>query len=329
MRGAAVVPHPAAGRARIMRMKPTLLTLIPFRQAALDAIASRYELRYAPDEASRLAMLAAHGDEVRVVLTNGTVGMAASEIDACPRLELICVLGAGYENVAIEHARARGVVVANGAGTNDDSVADHAMALLLASVRAVPQFDRACRAGVWRTELPVRPGVAKKRLGILGMGAVGQKIARRAAGFEMEIGYHNRTVREGLPYRWFESATALAAWCDFLVVATPGGPATRHLVDAAVLAALGPEGFLVNIARGSVVDTAALADALRAGALHGAGLDVYEGEPAPPASLLGFDSVVLTPHTAGSSPDSQQAMLDRFFENAGRHFGGQPVVSPV
>jgi len=310
-------------------MNPLLLVLIPMSTRAREAMTRQYELLYAPDDASRASTIAARGAAVKLVLTNGTTGLTAAEIDVCAALTLICVLGAGYENVAVPHAKARGVVVANGAGTNDDCVADHAMALLLAAVRAVPQFDRACRAGIWRSALPVQPNVSHKRLGIVGLGAIGRKIARRGAGFEMEIGYHTRTRRDDVPYRWFDSAVALAAWCDFLAVATPGGAATKHLIDAAVLTALGPAGYLVNISRGSVVDTAALADALRAGRVRGAGLDVYEGEPAPPAALLEFDSVVLTPHTAGSSPEAQQATLDRFFENARRHFAGQPVVSPL
>ena len=310
-------------------MKPLLLVLIPMSASARAAMAEPYEVVYAPSASERGPAFAVHGPALRLVLTNGTTGITEAELDACPALGLVCVLGAGYENVAVAHARARGVVVANGAGTNDDCVADHAMALLLATVRAVPQFDRACRAGVWRSQLPVQPNVSHKRLGIVGLGAIGRKIARRGAGFEMEIGYHSRHRRQDVPYAWYERPAALAAWCDFLVVATPGGAATRHLIDAEVLRALGPQGYLVNISRGSVVDTAALADALRDGRVKGAGLDVYEGEPEPPRTLFDFDGVVLTPHTAGSSPEAQQATLARFFANAAGFFSGAGVVSPV
>ena len=310
-------------------MKPSLLILNPMSARALDTIATHFTPTYAPDDARRAAAVASHGPAFRAVLTIGSIGLAAAEIDAMPKLELICVLGAGFENVDVAHARARGIVIANGAGTNDDCVADHAMALLLASVRAVPQFDRACRAGVWRTALPVQPNVSRKRLGLVGLGAIGAKIARRAAGFDMPVGYHSRTQRADTAYPWFASVAALAAWCDFLVIAAPGGPATKHLVNAEVLDALGPHGYLVNISRGSVVDTAALAAALRAGRVKGAGLDVYESEPAPPAELIDLDSVVLTPHTAGTSPEAIQATVDRFIENATLHFAGRPVVSPV
>ena len=313
----------------MVAMKPLLLVLIPLSAQALEATLGRFDLLYAPDAAKRAVEVAAHGAEVQVVLTNGTVGLGAPEIDAMPRLTLISVLGAGHENVALAHAQARGIAVGTGAGTNDACVADHALALLLAAVRAVPQFDRACRAGVWRDALPVQPGVSHRRLGIVGLGAIGQRIARRGEGFEMQIGWHGRTRRDDVPYPWFDSVTALARWCDFLVVATPGGATTRHLVDAPVLTALGPDGYLVNIARGSVVDTAALAAALRERRIKGAGLDVYEGEPAPPAELLGLDNVVLSPHVAGTSPEAQQASLQRFLDNAERHFAKQPLVSAI
>ena len=318
-----------AAHARIVGMKPRLLILNPSTPATLAAIAEHFDLLHAPDGAQRAAAIAAHGGAFRAVLTIGSIGLTAAEIDAMPRLELVCVLGAGHENVDVAQAKARGLVVASGAGANADCVADHAMALLLAVVRGLAPFDRACRAGVWRSALPLRPDVSHRRLGIVGFGAIGQRIARRAAGFEMQIGWHGRTRRDDTPYPWFDSVAALAAWCDFLVIATPGGPGTRHLVDARVLDALGPEGFLVNVARGSVVDTAALAEALRSGRLMGAGLDVYEGEPAPPAALIGLDNVLLTPHTAGTSPQAVAATLTRFLENATRHFAGLPVASPL
>ena len=263
------------------------------------------------------------------MLTIGSIGLSAAQMQRMPALRLVCALGAGYENIDVAHAQAHGIAVGNGAGTNDDCVADHAMGLLIASVRGLVRLDRATRDGVWRTAMPLPPNVSHKRLGILGMGAIGAKIAQRALGFEMEIGYHNRSPRSGLPHRYFGDLLSLALWADVLVVATPGGPGTRHLVNAQVLDALGPQGHLVNIARGSVVDTAALAAALREGRLAGAGLDVYESEPAPPAELLDLDAVVLTPHVGGWSPEAVQASVDRFIANMRCHLEGRPLVSPV
>jgi lactate dehydrogenase-like 2-hydroxyacid dehydrogenase len=292
-------------------------------------IAAAFDVFYAPDPASRAEAIASHGATVRAVLTNGTTGVKAVEVDQLPKLELISALGAGYENLPLDHARARNIVLVNGAGTNDHCVADHAFALLLAVVRDVPQLDRAAREGVWRNTLPMHPNVSGKRLGILGLGNIGQKVARRGAGFDMELGYHNRKPREGESMRYFDSATALAQWCDFLVIATPGGPATQHLVNKAVLDALGPNGFVVNVSRGSVVDTAALADALKAGSIAGAGLDVYEGEPHLPEALRELRNVVLTPHVGGRSPEAVMASVQNFITNATRHFAGEAVLTPI
>jgi lactate dehydrogenase-like 2-hydroxyacid dehydrogenase len=219
--------------------------------------------------------------------------------------------------------------VINGAGTNDDCVADHAFALLLAVVRQIPVLDRACRAGIWRDDLPFQPNFSGKKLGVIGLGNIGKKVARRAEGFDTEIGYHNRHPQADSKYRYFDSPIALAEWADYLVVATPGGASTKHLVSFGVLAALGPKGYVVNVARGSVVDTAALADALARGAVAGAGLDVYEGEPAPPALLVASDQVVLTPHVGGRSPEAVAASVNLFIDNATRHFAGLPVLTPV
>ncbi|HKX41171.1 MAG TPA: 2-hydroxyacid dehydrogenase [Burkholderiaceae bacterium] len=312
-------------------MKPVLLVLIPIPEPHLALLRERFQLHYAPTAQQRVDDVATHGAQIEVVLTNGTTGLRADEIAAMPQLTLACALGVGYENLALDAARARGIVLANGAGTNDDCVADHALALMLACVRAIPQFDAACREGLWRDALPMRPQLAHKRLGVLGLGTIGRKIAQRAAAFEMPVGYHNRAARSDLPasYRYFDSVPDLAQWCELLVIAAPGGTTTRHLIDASVLKALGPRGYLVNIARGSVVDTAALAGALRRGEIAGAGLDVYESEPQPPAELLGFANVVLTPHVAGTSPESAQASLQCFLDNAELHFAGKPVRTPL
>ena len=310
-------------------MKPVLLALTFLSEEHCAQLSQSFDLIYAPDAAQAQAALAIHGGRIAAVLTIGSTGLTAAQIDALPQLSLICALGAGYENIAVQHAKSRGIVVATGAGTNDDCVADHAWGLLLATVRGIPQLDRLTRQGVWRTALPLPPNVSHKRLGIIGLGTIGKKISQRALGFEVEVGYHNRTARSDVPHRYFADVTALAQWADFLVVATPGGAGTRHLVNAEVLDALGPRGYVVNIARGSVMDTQALAQALQSGRVAGAGLDVYESEPAPPLDLLALDNVVLTPHVAGWSPEAVQASVDRFVENARRHFVGQTPVSPV
>ncbi|XAH23369.1 2-hydroxyacid dehydrogenase [Xylophilus sp. GW821-FHT01B05] len=316
-------------------MKPLLLVLVFLSEEHRALVAERFDMIYAPndglgaDRSRGAAQIAARGADIRVVLTNGTNGLLVEEIDALPRLELICTVGVGYENVAVAHARARGIAVANAAGTNDECVADHAMMILLAAIRRLPFLNKGVRHGLWRDDIPRPPHVSFRRMGIIGLGAIGQKIAHRARGFHMEIGYYNRSRRDETGYRYFDSPLALAEWCDFLVVAAPGGKETHHMVDAAILTALGPQGVLVNIARGTVVDTQAVADALGDQRIWAAALDVYEGEPTPPAALLAFDNAILTPHIGGISPQAIHASVVRFLENAERHFAGAALLTPV
>ncbi|WP_092949807.1 2-hydroxyacid dehydrogenase [Roseateles sp. YR242] len=303
---------------------------MPMAEEHQSQLRQRFEVIYAPTAALRAKAVAEQGASIELVLTIGSVGLRADEIAALPKLGFAAALGAGYENIDVAAAKARGVALANGAGTNDACVADHAMALLLASVRALPQQEKALRAGIWRDDLPLRPSVNGRRLGILGMGTIGLRIARRAQAFDMEVAYHNRRPRnDSQGCQYFNSVLGLATWADFLIVAAPGGPGTKHIVNADVLAALGPRGHLVNIARGSLVDTAALARALAAGQLAGAGLDVYESEPHPPEALLDFPNVILTPHIAGWSPESVQATVDLFLLNVERWQNGQPLQTPL
>ncbi|MET3179642.1 UNVERIFIED_ORG: lactate dehydrogenase-like 2-hydroxyacid dehydrogenase [Variovorax guangxiensis] len=312
-----------------MPNKIPLLVLNSLSSAHQAQIAEVYDMTYAFGPAERAAAIAEHGRKFRAVLTIGVIGITPEEIAAMPAVELICCMGAGYEGVPLEVARARGIATANGAGTNDDCVADHAFGLLIGIVREFRKLDRLCREGVWREAIPQPPNVSGKKLGILGMGTIGQKIAKRAAAFDMEVGYHNRKPKEGVAQRYFDDLKSLAAWADFLVLAAPGGPATKHLVNAEVLDALGPQGYLVSIGRGSVVDTEALAAALRENRIAGAGLDVYESEPKRPEPLIGLDNVLLTPHMAGWSPEATQKSVDHFLANAEGHFAGRGVVTPI
>lgn len=310
--------------------RPLLLLLVGLADRYKACLRQHYELIDAPTAALRAAAIAQRGTEITLVLSNGSTGLRAEEMDAMPGLKLAAAQGAGYENLDVAAAKVRGIAVCNGAGTNDSCVADHALTLLLASVRALPQQEKALRAGIWRDDLPLRPAVNGQRLGIFGMGQIGRKIANRALAFEMQVGYHNRSPRKDAPdCGYFDSLQALAAWADFLVVAAPGGADTRHIVNAQVLAALGPQGHLVNIARGSLVDTAALAAALAAGQLGGAALDVYESEPLPPAELLDFPNVVLTPHIAGWSPQAIQATVDLFIANVQAWQDGRVLLTPL
>lgn len=307
----------------------TLLLLVPLADEFKTLLRERFTLIEAPGAASRAAAIATQADTIELVLTNGSVGFTAAEIAALPKLRLLAAQGAGYENLDLAAARAHGVLTCNGAGTNDDCVADHTLALLLTSVRALPQQQAALRGGQWRDTLPLYPHFGGRRLGILGLGAIGLKIAQRAAAFGMALGYHNRRPRQDSAAAYFDSVTGLAAWADDLVVATPGGAATRHLIDADVLAALGPGGHLVNIARGSCVDEAALIAALHAGQIAGAALDVFDGEPTPSPALLAAPRCLLTPHIAGWSPQAIHATVETFIANVDCWQQGQPLRTPI
>lgn len=267
---------------------------------------------------------------IEAVLTIGSIGLSAADMAALPNLRLICCQGVGFEKIDLDAARARGIMVTNGAGTNDTAVADHALALLAAIVRNIPDLDRAVHRGEWQQARRTRPQLTGRRLGIVGLGNIGLKIAQRCSrGFEMQVAYHSRTPRADSDYRYCDSLKALARWADFLVVCTPGGAGTRHLINAQALAALGADGFLVNVSRGSVVDTGALIDCLRRRAIAGAALDVLAGEPTVPDALLALDNIILTPHVAARSPEALEAMFERVLENFTRFFAGRPVLTPV
>lgn len=309
-----------------------LVRVPPDRHAALTA--AKYTVHEAAKSSSRVDAVRGAGTAIRAVLTNGRGGLTAEEMALLPNLELICATGAGYEAVDMEAAKQRGIAVANCPGTNAAAVADSAMMLLLASTRHLLAADRFVRDGGWQDQWKVEtPRVFGKRLGIVGLGRIGGQIAHRAArGFDMEVGYHNRKPVSDTLYRYFETVVDLAAWADFLVVAAPGGAGTKHLVNRAAIDALGPEGYLVNVGRGTIVDTAAVLDALRAKTLGGVGLDVLEGEPSFPTfalELLQFPNATVTPHCAGRAPESRAAATTLIVEILNAHFTGKPVPTAV
>ncbi|WP_110969410.1 2-hydroxyacid dehydrogenase [Pseudomonas huaxiensis] len=310
-------------------MTKTVLVLVETVDDYLPLLENNgYHLIRAQTPALRAEAIARHGGEIDAVLTRGPLGLSAAEIAALPALQIICVIGAGYEQVDLAAAAARGITVTNGAGANAVAVADHTMALLLAVVRNIPQADATTRQGQWNRV--ISPSISGKRLGILGLGAVGLAIARRGAlGFDMQVRYHNRSRREDVAYSYCDSPLALARESDFLIVATPGGANTRQLVDSAVLDALGPEGFLVNIARASVVSTADMVAALRERRIAGAALDVFDDEPNVPDELKTLPNVVLTPHVAGQSPEAARDTVALVLKNLQAFFAGEQVLTPV
>lgn len=310
-------------------MPATVLVLVETINDYLPILEHQgFHLILAPTPDERAQAISSHGGHIDAVLTRGPLGLHAEEIAAMPNLKIICVIGAGYEHVDLQAASNRGITVTHGAGVNASSVADHAMALLLALVRDIPRADAAVRRGEWPKTM--RPSLAGKRLGILGLGAVGMAIAKRAAnGFDMRVSYHNRQVRGDVPYDFCTTPTELARASDFLLVCTPGGPGTEYLVNKQTLDALGPHGFIVNVARASVVVTADLISALEQRRIAGAALDVFDAEPQVPDALKKLANVILTPHVAGLSPEATQATVELVGQNLLAFFSNHPVLTPV
>jgi hydroxypyruvate reductase len=293
-------------------VQPTLLLMFKARPELRQKLEARWRV-VGPFRDPALALASQRDrEEIVAVVTLGPTGIGGDLIAALPNLGLIAVYGAGFERVDLAAARARGIRITNGGAGNAACVADTAMALLLAVVMRIPQADSIVRNGEWDSR-PARgwtrqPGVGGKRLGVLGLGNIGTRIASRAQAFELEIGYHNRSRRQDVDYPYFSSAVELARWSDYLVVAAPATDATEAIVDRAVLGALGPDGYLVNIARGTLVDEQALTEALISGTIAGAGLDVFAHEPDVPLALRRAPNTVFSPHVGGFSIRSAEAL---------------------
>ena len=276
------------------------------------------------------ALFATLAPRIRGVAASGESKVPASLIAQLPALEIISVFGVGYDGVDVAAARARGIPVTNTPDVLTEDVADLGVALMLSIARRIPQADKFVRSGQWvNGPLPLARKVHGARLGIVGLGRIGQAIARRAEAFGMRIAYTTRTRNTDSAYPWYPSAEALAREVDFLIVITPGGAATRGLIDARVLAALGSQGYLINVARGSVVDQGALVHAVTTGVIAGAALDVFEDEPNVPAELRAHENVVLTPHMASATWETRRAMAALAFGNLQAHFSGQPLLTPL
>ncbi|HET9977047.1 MAG TPA: 2-hydroxyacid dehydrogenase [Burkholderiaceae bacterium] len=269
-------------------------------------------------------------ERIRAICGSGESKVSAELVARLPALEIVSIMGVGYDGVDVAACKARGVLVTHTPDVLNDDVADLALALALAIARRLPQADRFVRDGKWPAgPMPLAVKLSGSRMGIVGMGRIGQAIAKRAQAFGMPIAYTARSAKPELPYAFHATPAALAAASDFLVVITPGGAATRKLIDAAVLKALGPQGYLVNVARGSVVDEAALIEALQQGTIAGAALDVFENEPHVPDALRVLDNVVLAPHIGSATRATRGAMAALAFENLRAFFAGERPPTPV
>jgi lactate dehydrogenase-like 2-hydroxyacid dehydrogenase len=313
-------------------MKPELLLVSPLPPRVVDALKDDFVLHDYYGAENRQAMLKEVGARVQAFVSHASAGKAdAAMMDAAPNLKLIANWGVGYDRVDVEAAKERGVIVTNTPDVLTECCADQALALILASARRVAEGDRYVRAGNWVKlgNLDLGTRVNGARLGIVGLGRIGKAAARRAEAFNMRIAYYGRRKQDGVAHDYYDDPVKLAANSDFLLLTCPGGPETHHLVSDAVLDALGPDGFLINIARGSVVDEDALVRALRDHRIAGAGLDVFAKEPNVPDALLTMENVVVQPHQSSATVATRRDMDDLVVENVRLHFAGKPVRTPV
>jgi len=308
--------------------RPKVAVVVPLPEWDLEPLRQAYDIVDLTAGTGRLDGVELDG--VRALVTSGGRGAEAALIDALPDLELIAVYGVGYDKVDLEAAARRNVAVTNTPDVLTADVADMALALTLATVRRIVDGDRFVRSGVWSQKgMPLTGGLASRRVGIVGLGRIGEAIARRFAGFDVEIGYCNRSPKTGVPYQAFADPRALAVWADVLVVAVAGGGDTAGLVDAETIEALGPEGYFVNISRGTTVDEVALLNALETGRLGGAGLDVFLGEPDIDKRFAALPNVVLSPHQGSATLGTRQAMGELMRANVAAHFSGIALPTAV
>ncbi len=314
-------------------MPEKVLVYSRFPKSLMQRIGQRFDLLDAGGKPLHEVLAKADLDQVRAMITQGSSPLNGEMMDGLPKLGAIVCYGTGYDGIDLGAAAARGIAVGHSPGANASSVADIAMTLMLAAVRRLVVADAYVRSGDWAAAKPspmMRPqqGMRGRRIGVYGLGAIGRKIAARAAAFEAEVGYFSRSRHDG-PYQYFPSLEALAEWCSVLVIAVRAGPETHHVVDAQILRRLGEDGYVINIARGSVIDPDALLGALRQKIIAGAGLDVHAREPYPPDELTSLPNVVLTPHIGGHTLESHQAMQDCVIANLSAFFDGRPLPYQV
>jgi lactate dehydrogenase-like 2-hydroxyacid dehydrogenase len=313
-----------------MSSRPDLLQLAPLMDYLVAQLRENFTCHEYFRADDKNALLREQGASIRAVVGVGGTVYDSKLLDRFPALEIIGVHGVGYDGVPVDYCRQRGIRVTNTPDVLTEDVADIALALVLMTSRRLVEANRYLHAGAWsKSNFALATKPAGKRAGILGLGRIGKAIARRLEAIGMEIGYHGRHPQEDCALHYFPSLIELARWCDFLIVACPGGKATRNLVHAEVLAALGPDGTLINIARGSIIDEPALIHALQNRIIKSAGLDVFANEPAVPAELQSLDHAVLLPHVGSATVETRRAMADLVVENLLAHFSGKQLPSLI
>ena len=314
-------------------MPEKVLIYSRFPKALMLRIGERFDLMDAAGKPPSEVFAADQLAGIRAMITAGGTPLPGEMMDMMPNLRAIVCYGTGYDGVDLAAAAKRKIAVGHSPGANASSVADIAVTLMLATTRRLLVADDYVRSGDWAATKPspmMRPqaGMRGRKVGVYGMGEIGRKIAARVAAFETEVGYFSRSQYD-VPYHYLPSLAALAEWCSVLMIAVRAGADTHHAVDANILRKLGADGYVVNIARGSVIDQAALIAALEAKTIAGAGLDVYATEPHSPDALTSFSNVVLTPHIGGHTLESHVGMQDCVIANLEAFFAGQALPYQV
>lgn len=308
-----------------------ILMLWPLPDAQMVQLKEKYILHCLWQVSDPEARLVEVRERVTGVVSSVWNGLSAKVIRALPNLEIIAHYGVGTDNVDLQAARELGVVVTNTPDVLTDDTADFAMGLLLAVNRRMVEGDIYVRSGLWskKGDLPLGRSLRSKKMGIVGLGRIGKAIAKRAEAFGIAVSYSGPNKKKDVKYPYFKSVPDMAETVDFLVIACPGGEKTRNLIDAKALKALGRDGILINIARGSVVNESDLVDALQGGIIAGAGLDVFANEPNVPTAFLSMDNVVLQPHQGSATVETRAAMAQLVVDNLSGYFENAKVLTPV
>lgn len=312
-------------------MRPDVLVVFPLRPRAMEQLEASYRLHHLWQAQDQDQLLRDVGSSVRAIVTTGERGASAALIDRLPALEIVACFGVGIDAIDRAACARRAIPITNTPDVLTEDVADMGLVLMLAVLRDIRGGDLWVREGRWRIEgpMPLTVRAGGKRLGILGLGRIGKALARRAEAIGMTVAYHGRRRQPDVPYPYHASLVDLARDVDVLTLTCPGGAETRGLVTAAVLDALGPQGWLVNIARGSVCDEPALVQALVERRIAGAALDVFADEPNVPEALLALDNVILQPHAASATVETRDAMAQLVVDNLAAHFAGRPLLTVV
>ncbi|MEM6933960.1 MAG: 2-hydroxyacid dehydrogenase [Pseudomonadota bacterium] len=310
-------------------MKPEILMIGPMLKTAMDQLEEAYTVHRYWQAEDKPALLADVGTQIRAIATDGASGVPTDVMEACPLIELVASFGVGYDGVDTDLCKERGIRVTTTPNVLNDCMAEITLGLMISLAHKLPQADRWVRDGNWVSGVSfgLTAELTGSTVGILGLGRIGKEIATRCSAMKMRVVYHGRSEQAHQPYLYYPELEAMARDVDWLIVIAPGSASTKKLVSRGVLEELGPNGCLVNVARGTLIDEEAMVEMLSSGALGGAALDVFEREPHVPPTLLDLENVVLSPHQGSATHKTRYDMGDLLVANMAAHFAGEPLLT--